>query len=333
MLFRSFLAALVLAPILETMLPAVLASFVVLPLTFVVAAEAWQILPTRIILRFERLRLVFILSALGIGLFATSWIAGPIEKWLFAGDILLWLDRQQGTGVGASLFLLLPLSLVLMAFVNSAWVNRRLLESFPHLSRSLFAILNVGKVVLEIGIAFAAAFALAWIFDRIGLDLRGRLVDTYVQRNALLVGFAVGFAVVPLIFTIAEDALATVPQHLRSASLGAGATSWQTAIRVVIPTAMSGLFSAVMIGLGRAVGETMIILMAAGNTPVMSLNPFNGCRTLSANIAVELPEAVRDSTHYRTLFFAGFVLFILTFLVNTTAEAIRLRFRRRAYQL
>ncbi len=91
----------------------------------------------------------------------------------------------------------------------------------------------------------------------------------------------------------------------RSASLGAGATPWQTAVRVIIPTAMSGLFSAVMVGLGRAVGETMIVLMAAGNTPIMDWNIFNGFQTLSASIATELPEAVQGSAHYRTLFVAA----------------------------
>jgi phosphate transport system permease protein len=165
------------------------------------------------------------------------------------------------------------------------------------------------------------------------LDPRGTYVGTYVQRNALVVGFVMGFAIIPIIYTISEDALSTVPQHLRSASLGAGATPWQTAVRVVIPTAMSGLFSAMMIGLGRAVGETMIVLMAAGNTPVLEWNLFNGFRTLSANIAVELPEAVRDSTHYRTLFLAALTLLLMTFVVNTAAELVRLRFRRRAVQL
>jgi phosphate transport system permease protein len=142
-----------------------------------------------------------------------------------------------------------------------------------------------------------------------------------------------GFAIIPIIYTIAEDALTAVPEHLRSASLGCGATPWQTAVRVVIPTAMSGLFSAVMVGLGRAVGETMIVLMAAGNTPVLEMNPFNGFRTLSANIAVELPEAVRNSTHYRTLFLTALVLFAMTFVLNTAAEVIRQRFRKRAFQL
>jgi phosphate transport system permease protein len=158
-------------------------------------------------------------------------------------------------------------------------------------------------------------------------------IDIYVQRNALIVGFVMGFAVIPIIYTIAEDALSAVPQHLRSASLGSGATPWQTAVKIIIPTAMSGLFSALMIGLGRAVGETMIVLMALGNTPIMDWNLFNGARTLSANIAVEMPEAVRNSTHYRTLFLAALVLFAMTFVVNTIAELVRLRFRKRAYQL
>src|SRR5690606_39433878 len=102
---------------------------------------------------------------------------------------------------------------------------------------------------------------------------------------------------------------------------------------VVMPTAMSVLFSAIMVGLGRAVGETMIVLMAAGNTPIMEMNIFNGFQTFSAAIATEMPEAVRGSTHFRTLFLAALVLFGLTFLVNTVAELVRIRFRRRVVQL
>ncbi|HWC90631.1 MAG TPA: hypothetical protein VG433_13275, partial [Pirellulales bacterium] len=103
--------------------------------------------------------------------------------------------------------------------------------------------------------------------------------------------------------------------------------------RIIVPTAMSGLFSAVMIGLGRAVGETMIVLMAAGNTPIMDWNLFNGFQTLSSLIAQEMPESPQNSTQYRTLFLAALTLFALTFIVNTAAETIRLRFRRRAYEL
>jgi phosphate transport system permease protein len=160
-----------------------------------------------------------------------------------------------------------------------------------------------------------------WLLSALGL--------TYDQRNSLVVGVAMGFAVVPIIFTIAEDSLSNVPQHLRAGSLALGATRWQTAVRIVLPTASPGIFSAVMIGFGRAVGETMIVLMATGNTPVMDANIFSGFRALSANIAVELPEAPEGGTLFRVLFLAAFLLFCLTFALNTVAELIRLRLRRR----
>jgi phosphate transport system permease protein len=96
---------------------------------------------------------------------------------------------------------------------------------------------------------------------------------------------------------------------------------------VVLPTASPGIFSAIMLGFGRAVGETMIVLMATGNTPIMSFSPFNGMRTLAANIAVEIPEAPHSGSLYRILFLAAALLFILTFVVNTAAELIRQRLR------
>jgi phosphate transport system permease protein len=160
-----------------------------------------------------------------------------------------------------------------------------------------------------------------WLFSALGL--------TYDQRNSLVVGIAMGVAVIPIIFTIAEDSLANVPGHLRAGSLALGATRWQTALRIVLPTASPGIFSAIMIGFGRAVGETMIVLMATGNTPVMDWSIFNGFRALSANIAVELPEAPEQGTLYRVLFLAAFLLFCLTFVVNTVAELVRLKLRKK----
>jgi len=150
---------------------------------------------------------------------------------------------------------------------------------------------------------------------------------SFTQRNSLVVGFMMGFAVIPIIFTIAEDALSNVPKTLISGSLALGASRWQTALRVILPTAFAGIFSAVMIGLGRAVGETMIVVMATGNTPIMDLNIFSGMRTLSANIAVELPEAPYLSTLYRSLFLGALILFMMTFVINTVAELVRQRFR------
>jgi len=151
----------------------------------------------------------------------------------------------------------------------------------------------------------------------------------YDQRNSLVVRIAMGFAVIPTIFSIAEDAIFSVPQHLIRGSLALGATSWQTLVSVVMPTASPAIFSAVMMGFGRAVGETMIVLMATGNTPVMDMSVFEGMRTLSANIAVEMPEAEVDSSHYRVLFLAALVLFIFTFLFNTGAEIVRQRLRNK----
>ncbi|PTX94738.1 ABC transporter permease [Verrucomicrobia bacterium LW23] len=151
----------------------------------------------------------------------------------------------------------------------------------------------------------------------------------YDQRNSMVVGFMMGFAVIPIIFTIAEDSLSNVPAGLRSASLALGATRWQTAWEVVLPIASAGIFSALMIGLGRAVGETMIVVMATGNTPLMDFNLFSGMRTLSANIAVELPEAPQFSTHYRVLFLGALLLFLLTFVVNTLAEFLRNHLREK----
>ena len=151
----------------------------------------------------------------------------------------------------------------------------------------------------------------------------------YEQRNSLVVGVMMGFAVIPIIFTIAEDALSNVPSNLRSASLALGASRWQTAIRVVVPTASAGIFSALMIGLGRAIGETMIVVMATGNTGIIDMNAFNGMRTLSANIAVELPEAPHGSTLFRALFLGAMLLFVFTFAVNTVAELMRARLREK----
>ncbi len=166
-----------------------------------------------------------------------------------------------------------------------------------------------------------------------GADFKGWLGAAtgliYDQRNSLVVGLAMGFAVIPIIFTITEDAFSSVPSNLTAASLALGASRWQTALRVVLPTASPGIFSAVMVGFGRAVGETMIVLMATGNTPVMDWSIFNGMRTLSANIAVEIPEAPNGGTLYRVLFLAALLLFAMTFVVNTVAEVVRQRLRER----
>ena len=151
----------------------------------------------------------------------------------------------------------------------------------------------------------------------------------YDQRNAIIIGIALGFAVIPSIFSIAEDAIYAVPSHLVSGSLALGASRWQTLVGVILPSASPGIFSGIMIGFGRAVGETMIVLMATGNTPIMDWNIFEGLRTLSANIAVEMPESEVGSSHYRILFLSALILFIFTFTINTITEMVRQNLRKK----
>ena len=191
--------------------------------------------------------------------------------------------------------------------------------------------LLIPGLILLVGLALALGAPLEeWLFAG---DLKGWMTNdlgiSFDQRNSMVVGIAMGVAVIPTIFSITEDAIFSVPKHLTQGSLALGATTWQTMVRVVILTASPGIFSAVMIGVGRAVGETMIVLMATGNTPVMDFSIFQGMRTLSANIAVEMPESEVNSTHYRVLFLAALVLFLFTFFFNTAAELVRQRLREK----
>ncbi len=225
-----------------------------------------------------------------------------------------------------SVLILLPLSMIAVA---AAWrfmpepVRNRIPPGWEFV-----VLMPVILFIVWACVSLSPAVEIAF-FDG---SMRQWLTDnniTYDQRNALVVGIAMGFAVIPTIYSIAEDAVFNVPKHLTQGSLALGATPWQTVLGVVLPTASPGMFSAVMIGMGRAVGETMIVLMATGNSPIVNFNIFEGMRTLSANIAVELPETAVGSSHFRILFLAALVLFVLTFILNTLAEIVRQRLRRR----
>jgi len=323
----GFLAALVFAPVVEGIVPEILAALATVPFVLLLCAHLWQLFPQGLRSRMQGRRFALSGAALVLGVVAAALVGPLVERWLFAADVKLWLDGNSGGATGGWLILTLPVSVMVCVLIaGRAETFERLLPGATGM-QALLRFLALSLVAVVVALAAAAGLSFA------GFDLRGAFLGTYVQRNALIVGFVMGFAVIPIIYTIAEDALSSIPDNLRAGSLALGATSWQTAVRIVVPTAMSGIFSAVMVGLGRAVGETMVVLMAAGNTPVLEWNVFNGFRTLSANIAVELPEAVRNSTHYRTLFLAALVLFVMTFVLNTAAELVRSRFRKRAYQL
>jgi phosphate transport system permease protein len=136
------------------------------------------------------------------------------------------------------------------------------------------------------------------------------------RLNALTAGIGLSLAVIPIVYTVSEDAFSSVPQPFREGSIAMGASSWQTASRVVLPAAMPGVLAACVLGFGRAIGETMIVLMASGNAAVLSWSPVDSVRTFSATIAAELGELVQGSPHYHVLFFIGAFLFILTFFIN-----------------
>ncbi len=241
----------------------------------------------------------------------------------------LWLaPRLDGYLLAVFLF---PLSLIVGSIIAmSLW------RQVPSSSRvAKWAGGPIAFLVFGISFGLFGAVYLGSFFEQLffGGDIQTALRSTfgivYDQRNSIVVGIAMGFAVVPIIFTISEDCLSSVPKGLIAASLALGANRWQTALRVVLPSASPGIFSAVMIGFGRAIGETMIVLMATGNTPLIDLSAFNGFRAMSANIAVELPEAPHGGTLYRILFLTAFLLFVFTFVVNTLSESVRLRLRKK----
>lgn len=330
----GFLAGLIFAPIAERHAMILLSCLITVPMVLLLAAYLWQLWPPSWRNRLAGLRFpVILLAALPTGLGAGWMAASFIERHCFGGDLFAWLDGRGGSGWGGWMIVLLPISGIFAVFLSDRFISPWLRLRSRGWSHHRTAVVALATCLLGFVITGVVAWAAAMFLDSLRLETRGAILGTYVQRNAVVVAIGMSFAIIPLIYTIADDALSSVPDHLRSGSLGAGATPWQTAVRVIMPAAASGIFSAVMIGLGRAVGETMIVLMAAGNTPLMGWNMFNGFQTLSAAIATELPEAARGSSHYRVLFLAAVLLFAMTFVINTLAEVVRQRFRRRAHEL
>jgi phosphate transport system permease protein len=254
------------------------------------------------------------LPSVVLGFVAGLVLAPLLEEWMMA------------------IVIVVPMAIIITFLLMFAWlkVPKPFRDKFGNGKEALWLI-----PVIIVSLAVSAWLAPAAENVFFGGDYRHWLYEghgvIYDQRNSIVVGFAMGFAVIPIIFSISEDAFTAVPKSLASASLACGASPWQTAWRVIMPTASPGVFSAVMVGLGRAIGETMIVLMATGNTPIMDWGPFNGMRTLSANIAVEIPEAPHRGTLYRILFFTALLLFLLTFILNTAAELIR-QFLRKKYE-
>lgn len=280
-----------------------------------------------------------ILAALYVSQFASHRLRGTIKPTVELMGALpsvvvgflafLWLSPMldQHMVTALLLLLLLPLS-VAIAVACYRLMSKPQRQRFA-LGRELGYLvpflLGGGAAALLLGTPLEGL-----LFDG---DMRSWLQTTlgvaYDPSNAVVVGLALGFAVIPIIFTVAEDAMSNVPRALRAASDALGASRWQTAWRLVLPASSPGIFAGIMLGFGRAVGETMIVVMASGSTPLLDLSPFNGMRTISASIAIEIPEAAVHGTQYRVLFLAGAILFLIAFAANTLAETVGERLRRR----
>ena len=191
----------------------------------------------------------------------------------------------------------------------------------PRFKETLKPALEMLSGVPSVVLGFFALLVLAtWLQKVFGYDSR---------LNALVAGLAMGFAIVPIVFSLAEDALTSVPRSLTQAALALGASRWQAAWQVVLPAALPGVFAAVMLGFGRAIGETMVVLMASGNASILSWSVFDSTRTLTATIAAEMAEVARGGVHYRMLFLIGALLLVVTLLSNLAGEIVVHRLKRR----
>lgn len=200
------------------------------------------------------------------------------------------------------------------AIYSSEFASRRMRELIKPVIEMLS---GIPSVVL----GFFALLVLATIMQNI--------FQFTFRLNAITAGVALGLAVIPIVFTIAEDAMTSVPQSIRDASLALGANPWQVSFTVVLPAAFPGIAAGIVLGFGRAVGETMIVLMASGNAAIISANFADSIRTFSATIAAELAEVVFGSAHYNVLFFLGTLLFVFTFLINLGGEYILIKLKER----
>lgn len=244
-----------------------------------------------------------------IGFIAAVWMVPIAEEFLLS--VILFIVS-------------LPILLVTTALLQSRLANI-LEDKFDR----RWEILVIVLAVVLLGL-FCFSLSDVWRFMLFGAPELGEQSDTIlnISKTTIVVAIALGVAISPSIYSLAEDALFEVPESIKQASFALGATRLQTLRRVIIAVAMPSILSAVMLGFGRAFGETMIVLMVTGNTPISDWNILEGLRSMTANLAIELQESNVNSSHFNTLFLTASILFIFTFIVNTAAEILRNRLRK-----
>jgi len=304
-------ARLSLLPLLSgTFKAALLGMLIALPLALLGAVYTALLLPQRWRERIKPMvEMLESLPTVILGFIGALWLAPLLQQHLLS----LWL-----------LLLLMPLTLALTGYYWSSTLKLHVAAAY----RGVFPYLLFAVQLLLL-------FALGWLLQRVWFGgsfsawLETAAGWTYDLHNALLVGLVLGLGIAPSIFALVEDALAAVPRRLQLASLALGASRWQTVWQVMLPAASAGILAAVLIGFGRALGETMIVLMVSSNTPIMESSLLRGLQAIAPTLASEMSEASPDSVHFRVLLFAALVLFGFTFVMNSLAEVFRTRLRRR----
>nr|WP_241264200.1 ABC transporter permease subunit [Bowmanella dokdonensis] len=281
--------------------------------------------------------LVAIPLAVGAAIYTAYFVPQRIRNWLKPGIEMLEAIPSVVIGFIAAIWLIPIVEDYLLALILFLLLLPPCLVGLAFLHQPLSRALSIKwQSGWELILLIPLLLTLAWLSFVLGGEFQQWIwpngwyegQDNYSSKNALVVALALGIAIVPSIYSLAEDAIYEVPAHLQQASFALGATRGQTLRRVVLVAAYPGIFSSIMLGLSRAFGETMIVLMVTGNSPVPEWDLFAGMRTLTANIAIELPESEVGSIHYRILFFTALLLFVFTFLINTLAELVRGRLRK-----
>lgn len=212
-----------------------------------------------------------------------------------------------------ALLFAVPLSLAAALYVSQL--------ARPRVKEWLKPAIELLAGIPSVVLGFFALLVMATVLQKVfGYDSR---------LNTFVAGIALGLAIVPVVFSIAEDALTSVPNSYIQAALALGSSRWQAAWRIVLPAALPGVFAAVVLGFGRAIGETMIVLMASGNASIVSWDLFESARTITATIAAELAETVFGDHHYRMLFMLGTILFAVTFVSNLAGDLIIHRLKKK----